>query len=219
MVRLFKKSGQKHTTTFKFNTSIKLKDLRLEEYAHVIHAFHKGLTELDHFLKESLLENYISYHTFERISQELKLVKFRRCKIPNVPSIKTLFYSKAVELKTSEPEITSRIEQIEEEESIREVIPGPLPVEPAPKIPLIPSPPSQVPSSLSSASPIPPPPVPTGSPTGPKITFSDTITEVPLTRNPLGSSRPRESDRATGIAILRKQMVEELKKIRTIIPD
>jgi hypothetical protein len=221
MVRLFKKSGQERTTTFKFKTSLQLKNLALEEYAHVIHAFHKGLTELDHFLKESLLENYISFYTFERISQELNLVKFRGCKIPNVPSIKTLFYSKAIELKTSEPEITSRIKQIEDEAPQQEVIQGPPPIEPAPKIPSFSSLPPQRPPISSMATPAtPPPPTPSGSPTTPKLTFSKTVTETSLTSNPLGSSKPqRERDRATGIAILRKQMVAELKKIRSIFPE
>lgn len=220
MVRLFKKSGQKQKTSLKFNTSLHLKNLPLEEYAHVIHAFHKGLTELDHFLKESLLENYISFYTFERISQELKLVKFRHCKIPNVPSLKTLFYSRAVELKTSEPEITSRIKQIQAEEPQQKVIQSPPPLEPASKPPSVPSLSPKLPPSPPKAPPTPPPLIVSERPSKPTITSSNTVTESYLTSNPLGSSRPqRESDRATGIAILRKQMVEELKKIRTIIPD
>ncbi|MFX0203108.1 MAG: hypothetical protein ACFFCW_43950 [Candidatus Hodarchaeota archaeon] len=220
MVKLFKKSGQKQTATFKFNSSLQLKNLELEEYAHVIHAFHKGLTELDHFLKESLLENYISFHTIERISRELELVKFCHCKIPNVSSLKTLFYSKAVELKTSEPEIISKIKQIEVKEHPQEVKKGPPPLELAPKPIVTLSSPPQAPSTPPTASPTPPPPISSGSPTRPKIVFSDTVTEASLTSSSLGTPRPqRESDRATGIAILRKQMVEELKKIRTILPE
>ncbi|MFX1283430.1 MAG: hypothetical protein ACFFB5_07235 [Promethearchaeota archaeon] len=218
MVRLFKKSSQKQTTTFKFNSSLQLKNLELEEYAHVIHAFHKGLTELDHFLKESLLENYISFHTFDRISHELRLVHFRQCKIPDVPSIKTLFYSKAVELKTSGPEITSKIKQIELKGPPQKDISGP--PHPVPKPSPIPSAPPQAPSALPMASPAPYPPVSSGGSSSPKIVFSDTVTETPMTSSPLGPSKSqRESDRATGIAILRKQMVEELKRIRTILPD
>ena len=205
MVRRFSKSDKKQTTTFKFNASLQLKKLKLEEYAHVIHAFQKGLTELNHCLRESLLENYISFHTFEQISQEFKLDNLHNFKIPDMPSIKTLFYSKAVELKTNEPEMISRIKQVESEKSTQEVIPGPPPLEPKSKTPTIPSP---------------PPPAPTGSQTIPKITFPKSATKNILSSNQLGSSSPRrESDRASGIAILRKQMSEELKKIRTIIPD
>lgn len=213
MVRLFKKSGKKHTTTFKFNASLHLKKLELEEYAHVIHAFHKGLTELNHFLKESLLEGYISFDTFNRITKELKLEKFRNSKIPNVPSIKTLFYSKAVELRPSEPDISSMPDQIQSEVPRQEVISGPPPSELAPKSPPK-SPPKSAPP-LPTGAPTPPPPLPSGSPTIPKVTFSQ-----PTTISILGSSEPqRESDRATGIAILRKQMSEELKKIRTSLPN
>ncbi|MHA2247120.1 MAG: hypothetical protein ACXADY_19400 [Candidatus Hodarchaeales archaeon] len=184
MVKLFKKSEGKQTTTFKFNSSLQLKNLKLEEYAHVIHAFHKGLTELNHLLRESLLENYISFQTFELISQELNLDEFRNCKIPNVPSIKTLFYSKAVELKTNEPEMISKIKQIESEKPPQEELQGPPRSEPKSRIP--------------------------------KITSS----APPVSSIQLGSSKPRrESDHASGIAILRKQMSEELMKIRSLLPD
>ena len=132
MVKLFKKSKQDQTKTFNFKSSLLLKNLPIEEYAHVIHAFHKGLTELDSLLKESLMENFISFYTFERISQELKLVKFRNCKIPDVPSIKTLFYSRAVELKTNEVEMITKIDQIKDQEHLQEDIPGPPPSESTP---------------------------------------------------------------------------------------
>lgn len=195
MVRLFQKSGKKNTANFKFNTSLHLKNLPLEEYAHVIYAFYRGLTELNNFLKESLLEDYISFGTFDRISKELKIVKFRQCKIPNIPSIKTLFYSKAVELKPTEPDLNDVAVPILSEVPKQEVISG------------LPSTESKLPvKSL--------PPIRSGSPTIPKISFSQTEA-----KSVLGSkTSPRESDRATGIAILRRQMSDELKKIRTILP-
>lgn len=74
--------------------------------------------ELNHCWKESLMENYISFHIFNQISQELNLQKFRQCKIPNISSIKTSFYSS--ELKPNEFENTSRIKKIEIEEPPRE---------------------------------------------------------------------------------------------------
>jgi hypothetical protein len=208
MVRLFKKSGQKQTTPFKYNTSLHLKKLTLEEYAHVIHAFHKGLTELNHFLKESLLEDYISFSTFDRISKDLKLVKFRTCKIPNIPSIKTLFYSKAVELKPSELDVNFTADRTPSK-TPEGILSG------SPPLKVTPKPPPQAPPSLTKERSVSPPPLPSGSPNMPKISFSQTETK-PL----LGSTAPqRESDRATGIAILRKQMSDELKKIRTNLPN
>ncbi|MHA2172375.1 MAG: hypothetical protein ACXAB7_21095, partial [Candidatus Kariarchaeaceae archaeon] len=58
-------------------------------------------------------------------------------------------------------------------------------------------------------------------PTIPKISFptSPSSSDSPLS-NPLANIRGRkEEDRATGIAILRKQMLTELKKIRSVVAE
>ena len=58
-------------------------------------------------------------------------------------------------------------------------------------------------------------------PEAPTISFpSISLKSAPSPTSPLGSTPTRtEEDRATGIAILRKQMLSELKKIRAVVSD
>ena len=90
MVKLFKKDARGQKKSFKFNASLNLKGLSLEEYAHVLHAFQKSFSQLDQLLKESLIEQYITYSTFDRISQELKLVKLKKFNFLTVKWLKEI---------------------------------------------------------------------------------------------------------------------------------
>ncbi len=228
MVKLFKKAAHDQKKSFKFNASLNLKDLSLEEYAHVIHAFQKSFSQLDQLLKESLIEQYISYPTFDRISQELKLVKLKKSKIPEVPSIKALFGSRlTVDLDTKEPiDIPSKTILKAASAKTSPVSPtSPPPKSPSPSSPSpLPvsqtSPPSRPPSPpLSPSVPLPSSPTPEKT-VQPQISFSDDVSVPDAVSSPLGHFKQlREDDRATGIAILRQQMSEELKKIRQMIPD
>jgi hypothetical protein len=79
------------------------------------------------------------------------------------------------------------------------------------------------PTTPEPASEKPTTPSPLTPPSIPKISFpstsKDTATATPPT-NPLANIRGRrEEDRATGIAILRKQMLTELKKIRSVVSE
>ena len=228
MVKLFKKASRDQKKSFKFNASLNLKGLSLEEYAHVIHAFQKSFSQLDQLLKESLIEQYISYSTFDRISQELKLVKLKKSKIPEVPSIKAVFGSRlTVELDTREQiDIPSKtIEKIASPPPKTPLAPpvsppSKSPSPPPPSTPSVPppSPPSRPPVPLPSPSVLPPPSATPTKTVQTKVSFSEDIPDA--ISSPLGHFKQmREDDRATGIAILRQQMSEELKKIRQMIPD
>ncbi len=223
MVKLFKKTTRDQKKSFKFNASLNLKGLSLEEYAHVIHAFQKSFSQLDQLLKESLIEQYISYPTFDRISQELKLVKIKKSQIPEVPSIKALFGSRlTVELDTREPIDIPSQTLMGPPSPPPKTPPVPPESPPPPSAPSIPqtSFPSRPPASPTSPS-VPLPPSSTPIKTDrPKVSFSEDVSIPDAVSSPLGHFKQlREDDRATGIAILRQQMSEELKKIRQMIPD
>ena len=91
MVKLFKRKTDKKTANFKFEGSIKLKDLPIEEYAHVAHAFQVSVLRFERMLKESLLEGYITSTTLERISREFKISMIRELAIPETESLALLF--------------------------------------------------------------------------------------------------------------------------------
>ncbi|MFX1511994.1 MAG: hypothetical protein ACFFCQ_05370 [Promethearchaeota archaeon] len=82
-----------------------------------------------------------------------------------------------------------------------------------PPTPLKPTPPSPMPSALS-----PPPPMPTEpAPVDPK---PPSAPSVPSTQAPTPPpSSAAEEDRATGIALLRKEMLSELKELRSILDE
>jgi len=243
VVKLFKKKSSQKTETFKFETSLKLKDLPLEEFVHVTYAFQVSILRFERMLKESLLEGYVTSTTLERISREMKIAAIRNIEIPETASVTALFGSDDPEMKA------------------REVVP----VSPAPRVPSTPvSQPIMPTVSASTPAPAPAPsivtpssqPSPNESPTPrPKISFSipepsppsttPTITPTPNSSEPRTPTPPtipkisfpslskpstttpsnllsqtlgkREEDRATGIAILRKQMLTELKKIRSVV--
>jgi hypothetical protein len=255
VVKLFKRKKDQKTANFKFDGSIKLKDLPIEEYAHVANAFQVSVLKFERMLKESLLEGYITSTTLEKISQEFKISMIRELAIPETESLALLF--------GGEPPITTKTQQVptlEEKVKIPEepavstpdptpkitpevptvpetVSPEPVVAEPAVKpseVPEISAPIPKIsfsipsPASTSESSPEPPeqtqPTTPDSSlkaPTIPKISFpaSPSSSSSPLS-NPLANIRGRkEEDRATGIAILRKQMLTELKKIRSVVAE
>ncbi|MFX0185643.1 MAG: hypothetical protein ACFE95_21370 [Candidatus Hodarchaeota archaeon] len=247
MVKLFKKKSQKQTREFKFETSLKLKDLPIEEYAHIAHAFQVAALRFERMLKESLLEGYITSTTLERITREFNFANIRDLEIPEIHSVNQLFGSEKPPIKTiehiQEPTITKpTVETVE--------VPKPRPVVPsAPTTPPITTsqPPTQpsieevtpttetvtkppkisfsFPETPSIPTPSPPTPqAPVKEPTTPsipKISFPS-MAKPPTTppSSPLASiTQRREEDRATGIAILRKQMLTELKKIRSVVSD
>ena len=252
MVKLFKRKKGKETATFKFDGSIKLKDLPIEEYAHVAYAFHVSVLRFERMLKESLLEGYITSTTLERISQEFKIASIKELAIPETESVTSLFgdeslntvisqRSSSLEEKktlstepTSPETVTPTAIPIEETVLPDTVVPEPVVPEitaetpeiiaPIPKISFsFPSPTSQPETSPETPTDSVPivPEKPLTPPTIPKISFpasSSSSTSPPS--NPLANIRGRkEEDRATGIAILRKQMLTELKKIRSVVAE
>ncbi|MFX0084033.1 MAG: hypothetical protein ACFFAU_00030 [Candidatus Hodarchaeota archaeon] len=258
MVKLFKKKSS-HTETFKFETSLKLKSLPLEEYAHVTYAFQVAMLRFERMLKESLLEGYVTSTTLEKISREMNLADIRTTEIPETPSITKLFGTKPPEViaKEAEPVVTAPeapLSPVSKPITPKVTTPPSVPPIPPsvptsisslstpsslptsteepkithPKISFsIPDAPSKTPSTVPTPKPSPPP---TSSPLEaktltppsiPKISFPS-ISKPDITPpiNPLAQPRTkREEDRATGIAILRKQMLTELKKIRSVVSD
>ncbi len=234
MVKLFGKKGQEEKKDFKYDTSLKLKSLPKEEYAHVAYAFQVSLLRLERMLKESLLEGYITSTTLEKITQEFDFPLIKNLDIPKVESLKTVFgmelphepIRKTPEVSAPEPtpEPVPTPVQVESE-----VIPELEPIETSKPLPV--SQPNTKPSftfsvpdpapapTTAEAKPTPEPitkPLTPSAPTIPKISFPS-IAKSP---DPLGQVRARrEEDRATGIAILRKQMLTELKKIRTVVSE
>ncbi|MCK4848514.1 MAG: hypothetical protein KAT16_05800 [Candidatus Heimdallarchaeota archaeon] len=254
MVKLFKRKKGKKTANFKFDGSIKLKDLPIEEYAHVAYAFHVSFLRFERMLKESLLEGYISIQTLERISQEFKISSIRDLAIPKTESVTALFGEESLksiklqktplekkEISRAEPAIskpiTSPVIPTEEPTIPDTIVPDsiipkttvestetPEIVVPAPKIsfsfPSAADAPEASPETTTEPAPI-TPESPLKPPTIPKISFpaSPSSSASPLA-NPLANIRGRkEEDRATGIAILRKQMLTELKKIRSVVAE
>ena len=255
MVKLFKRKTDKKTANFKFDGSIKLKGLPIEEYAHVAHAFQISVLRFERMLKESLLEGYITSTTLERISREFKISMIRELAIPETESLALLFGDEspistkpqqvpkleekvivpaepAVPTPDKAPGITPEVPTVPDiavpEPVVAEPVAKPSDVSeiiaPIPKISFsIPSP-----AYKPESSPEPPkqtlPTTPESAlkaPTIPKISFpaSPSSSASPLS-NPLANIRGRkEEDRATGIAILRKQMLTELKKIRSVVAE
>ncbi|MHA1225527.1 MAG: hypothetical protein ACTSPV_02160 [Candidatus Hodarchaeales archaeon] len=240
MVKLFKKKKGKKTQTFKFETSVKLKDLSLEEYAHVAYSFQVAMLRFERMLKESLLESYITSITLEHISQGFKFEDIRALEIPKLPSLEKVFGSgSAVEIAKQKekfetppkptpiavPTPTTTIQQQpstpstpQQEPLAAKITPDAIPEKPKIEFSF----PNSVPEPVSQPQPTPKPvssePIKPQIPTIPKISFPSFSSGRPTT-NPLGSTRRREEDRATGIAILRKQMLTELKKIRSVVSE
>ena len=259
LVKLFKRKTDKKTANFKFDGSIRLKDLPIEEYAHVAHAFQVSVLRFERMLKESLLEGYISITTLEKISQEFKISSIRELAIPESESVTRLFGSETLQPieKVEAPRIEEKLIVPEEtvaptpspEPSITPevpivpdiTVPKPVVAEPVkepvvePKeVPEAPAPIPKIsfslPSTPAESEPSQEPPkqpaatVPESSlkpPTIPKISFPASPSSSPSPpSNPLANIRGRkEEDRATGIAILRKQMLTELKKIRSVVAE
>ena len=248
MVKLFGRKKDKTTANFKFDASLKLKDLPLDEYSHVTFAFKTAILRFERMLKESLLEGYITSTTLEKISRELNLANIRDLEVPESDTIRSLFSEEAAQLLAKKP---APVVEIPEPEPIPEPVPEPEPVEtivtpivPTPEIPPAPEPvietptptvsepepqisfsfsetPEPVPEPISKPEPTPKPASPLSPPSIPKITFpTESSPTASPPANPLASIRGhREEDRATGIAILRKQMLTELKKIRSVVSE
>ncbi|PWI47225.1 hypothetical protein CEE45_12580 [Candidatus Heimdallarchaeota archaeon B3_Heim] len=254
MVKLFKRKKEKKTANFRFNASIKIKDLPLEEYSHVAFAFQTAVLRFERMLKESLLEGYITSTTLERISQEFNFMNIRDLTIPEIDTVRTMFGQESADLfakkhvpvverevvpevvASSEPEPTISVPSVTPEAipTLSEVPiePTPAPVEkPTPTISF--SFPTAASEPLPAASPKPETtvsqpevkkpttPSPLTPPSIPKISFpSSAQPSETAPTNPLAQVRGRrEEDRATGIAILRKQMLTELKKIRSVVAE
>ena len=246
MVKLFKKKPKVETKDFKFDVSLKLKSLPLEEHAHVSYAYQVAILRFERMLKESLLEGYITSTTLEKISQEFNLSEIRAMDIPDTPSLQQVFGSEAAPAMTKKP--TPKV--IEPTPTPKTEPPTPQPI--TPEIPSItpstisptepspdakPTPPSispepvtrptisfSFPESPTEPKEVAPSPTPTPTaeitpPTIPKISFPSKPTSPPAISPLSRVSRGREEDRATGIAILRKQMLTELKKIRSVVSE
>ncbi|MFW9777386.1 MAG: hypothetical protein ACFFE8_00950 [Candidatus Heimdallarchaeota archaeon] len=247
MVKLFRRKTDKTQRDFRFDTSLKLRDLPLEEYAHVVYAFQVNALRFEHMLKESLLEGHITSTTLEKVSREFQFEQIRDLDIPTFDSVTRLFGGKSKEtprereVPPSEPLQPAPVPEPTPSPSIpraaapetkispsttstpatsRPEISFSFPETPPISKPTTPSPtPSSPPSSLSK------PPMPEKqhlSPSIPKISFPGVTKPTPPSPvSPLKSSKRSagEEDRATGIAILRKQMLSELKKIRSVVSE
>ena len=245
MVKLFKKS-KVETKDFKFDTSLKLKSLPLEEHAHVSYAFQVAILRFERMLKESLLEGYITSTTLEKISQGFNLSEIRAMEIPDTPSLQMVFGSEEAPVVAKKP--TPTVVEPTPLPKTEPTAPQPItpetppitpptitPTEPSPDArPTTPSAPVEpkprptisftFPDSPAEPQEISPTPTPTPTkqitpPTIPKISFPSKPATPPSISPLSRPSRGREEDRATGIAILRKQMLTELKKIRSVVSE
>ena len=254
MVKLFKRKSRQQTKDFKFDTSLKLKSLPLEEYAHVAYAFQVASLRFERMLKESLLEGYITSTTLEKITREFRLADVRTLEIPDIPSLRNIFGSEApIELakkplptaevttpsidvaktpitQPSAPEVPSTTPLARPQPSPYIKSPPPtISTEPPEDRPTISfsfpdatvEPKEKVPSSPPTLAPRVSPKKEMTPPSIPKISFpSLSKTTSPPSLSPLAQPKgQREEDRATGIAILRKQMLTELKKIRSVVSE
>ena len=261
MVKLFKRKDEKKTKNFKFNASVKLKGLPLEEYSHVVFAFQTAILRFERMLKESLLEGYITSTTLERISQEFDFTSIRDLSIPAIETVRTMFGQEAADLlgkkhvpvvetikKEVIPDVVTPSVPVSTTPNptiAPETIPSlsDIPVEPSPTPALKPAPqisfsfptaaseplPAATPKPELSVTPAdsilegtqPATPSPLTPPSIPKISFPTSAKPAESApTNPLAQVRGRrEEDRATGIAILRKQMLTELKKIRSVVAE
>ncbi|MFX0125481.1 MAG: hypothetical protein ACFFAE_17805 [Candidatus Hodarchaeota archaeon] len=246
MVKLFKKKSKEETRDFKFDTSLKLKALPLEEHAHVSYAFQVAILRFERMLKESLLEGYITSTTLEKISQEFNLSEVRDMKIPDTPSLKTIFGSEApsIAVKRPTPEVVTPTPSVDIAKTplqasvpktpsitpTKITLPEPSPdaqptpssISPEPKA--RPSISFSFPESPTEPKEVIPSPTPTPKreitpPTIPKISFPSKPVTPPAISPLARAAKRREEDRATGIAILRKQMLTELKKIRSVVSE
>ena len=247
MVKIFKK-GKQSTETFKFETSLKIKSLPMEEYTHVAYAFQVAMLRFERMLKESLLEGYVTSSTLEKITKELKIGEIRNAEIPEVPSIMALFGSQEQQMKRKEASPVAHVpttqptpftQPIAPQVSTQPSSPTPAPVPtptptPTPTsipsaVPVTPSAPSpkisfsfpETTTPISSPEPTPTPSTPAPTvPIIPKISFPSMSKSITPPSDPLAQRRGgKEEDRATGIAILRKQMLTELKKIRSVVSE
>ncbi len=236
MVRLFKKKTDETTRSFKFEASLKLKDLSMEEYAHITYAFQVAMLRFERMLKESLLESYITSTTLEKISQGLNLNEIRELKVPETPTIEKVFgeisaaklarhtepVPKVVTKKLEEeiPDIPKEKPQVHVSKSAPVISSQSPELSTPPKIsfsfPTVPD--KSEPANLPQSEPASLSPIKPEIPSIPKISFPSTSSGKP-TSNPLGTVGRRKEDRATGIAILRKQMLTELKKIRSVVSE
>ncbi|MHA2224705.1 MAG: hypothetical protein ACXAC8_05850 [Candidatus Hodarchaeales archaeon] len=259
MVKLFKRGSKVEKKSLKLESSLKLKELPIEEYAHVTYAFQLAILRFERLLKESLLEGYITSTTLEKISREFNFAEIRKLDIPEIPSLQEIFGTeqprmastkKIPEVETTAPKpvtapvstsqpsapsiassipTASRQSQPVVEEKTPIATPSPESPLSRPKISFSFPETKSTPTSTSiQPSPTPThtktsstPTISTPSPSIPKISFPTLSKPTsPSSSSLLGQSTGRrEEDRATGIAILRKQMLTELKKIRSVVSE
>lgn len=237
MVKLFKK-GKQSTETFKFETSLKIKSLPMEEYTHIAYAFQVAMLRFERMLKESLLEGYVTSATLEKITREFKIGMIRKAEIPSIPSIIALFGSQEQKMKIKEdsPVVhvptthpTPSTPPISPQVSTPTPTPTPIPTNIPTAVPVTPPaaspkisfsfPETSTPTPSPNTSPTPAATSPTA-PTIPKISFPSMSKPItPPSTSLAQKGRGKEEDRATGIAILRKQMLTELKKIRSVVSE
>jgi hypothetical protein len=228
-------------TEFKVKINVRLKKMSEEEYNIVAGLWKRMMLDFEEGLRVNLRANKLDYKTFKELDKNFDFASLAALSVPLYQPISREEASLApvtptqpqptVEEVATAPEVepapaveSSLPPSLTQEDSSSEFVPQESTrTVKAPTIaPLnIPSAPSEKPQpSLKSLtglakSPSTRPSLPTKTEDSPKP--SPGIPKVPTIEEPSSKPPIEEEDRATGIAILRQQMLSELKKIRGII--
>lgn len=209
-----------------------------EEYRTVAGLWKRMMLEFEDGLRANLRANTLDYKTFKDLDKGFDFVSLASIDVPLGPPISTIKAGPEPDLPV-QPEA-----EIERAPVIPEVKPTPKADSPtseplkSPEIPSFlkqPAVPAETPSQVSMSESSKPESEPsslrsltdmTRSPSvrpsspiqvEPLVRPSPGIPKVPTVEDPGVKAPVEEEDRATGIAILRQQMLSELKKIRGII--
>lgn len=235
MVKLFGKKG-KAVESVRIKLDLNLKNIPTEEYSHIMKAYQISMTQFERNLKESLVEGYVSISALDKITQAFNFPELRQQEIPSFASVDRII---AKGFHTTPRPLPEQVLP-QQPAPIQPTSPAPTP-EPAPTVdsPLIQHvarekkpefTPKKPVLTFETKSQVAVPSSPKPVPTQPLVTElkkpTINIPNISLKSaptpsiSPLGSGPKRsEEDRATGIAILRKQMLSELKKIRTVVSE
>lgn len=223
---------------FKVKINVRIKKMEEEEYRTVAGLWKRMMLEFEEGLRANLRANALDYKTFKELDKGFDFISLASLDVPLGPPISTI----KAELKPDLPvqpaaeiERAPVIPEVKHTPRVDSQASGPLKSPEIPPILKQPAVIAETPSHLSlseSSTPEREPPSlrsltgmtrsPSARPSSPILVEplvrpSPGIPRVPAVEGPDVKAPIEEEDRATGIAILRQQMLSELKKIRGII--
>lgn len=226
---------------FKVKIGIRLKKMSEDEYSIVAGLWKRCMIDFEEALRANLRANKLDYKTFKNIDKGFDFASLAAFKVPILP-LTTQEQATHGLKEPTQPQVV-----VEEKIDIVETAPSPVSAGPdsthppdqtivtaldsSPKPAIDQIPPSTTPVKTATSTQETHPSLKTltgltrsssrvtrpEEPAEPLITPTPGIPKVPTIEGPSPSRPLYEEDRATGIAILRQQMLSELKKIRGII--